>query len=357
MTHTAATSSANPPGPDAVAVWAEPAQVDLATAIATLADVRYVAAGSPVRGQTGAVAQALGCPGHDDLRSLLATTDARAVLILSPGEFGAGVDSAELEALQAAAARGVRVAALEPIPATLFDRAGGAPSVPARPLVSFLPRIRAARPFREAEEVLGQFGTPRTLSVEVWNATGVASLGAALFAAMDLLGWLMGEPRQIDAVHLDAGGSPSRGPESLRGLHGDFSAVLRFDDARAATLTLSDRCGCWNRAVTLTSPRGRFRLLDDAFEWIGPDGERIDELRPAPERELQPGLSGPEMEGLRNAARAIAQAVAEMLRPSAVLPPEAASDAALVLCETALLSARTAQPESPESIRRMLSTV
>lgn len=341
------------PTPDAsapVAVWAEPGQTALITAIAAPAGLNIIAAGSPTRGQTGAVAKDLNCPGHDDLRSLLATTEARAVLIFSPGDFGAGRDAADFEAVQAALARGVKVASLEPMPSTLFGQGESSPGPAARPWITFLPRPRLARPFREAGEILAQLGSPRTLSVEAWNTAGAGSLGAALYGSMDLLGWLMGEPRQIDAVHLPAGASPGRGPDSLRDLHGDLTAVIRFEDARAATLVLSDQGGRWSRAATITSPQGRLRIFDDGFEWIAPDGRKLDELR------LNEARRG-EGADQRHAERAISQSIRDLLAPSAADPPETASDGVMVLCETSLLSARTSQAESPESIRRMLEVV
>ncbi|MCC6677297.1 MAG: hypothetical protein IT436_09135 [Phycisphaerales bacterium] len=350
MSLPSASNPAESPSLGPVAVWAEPGQVDLVRSVAQLAAVTITAAGAPSRGQTGAVAKELGCAGHDDLRSLIATTEARAVLIFAPGDFGLGRDGSDLEAIQSAAARGVRVASLEPIPATLFGQGESSPGPAIHPMVTFMPRLRTARPFREAGEILSQIGPPRTLSVEAWNAAGAGSLGAAMYGAMDLLSWLMGEPRQIDAVLLPAGGSPGRGPESLRDLHGDLTAVIRFDDARAATMVLSDQGGRWSRAATLTSPQGRFRVFDDGFEWIGPDGRKLDELR------LNEARRG-ELNDPRHAQRAIAQAVKDLLSPSPAEAPESTADGVMVLCETALLSARTSQAESPESIRRMLEVV
>lgn len=332
-----------------VAVWADPAQVRLVASVAQLAGVTISTAGSPSRGQSGGVAKALECEPHDDLRSLLTTTDAGAVLIFAPGDFGLGRDSSDLEAMQNAAARGVKLASLEPVPASLFGQADS-PGPALRPAISFMPRLPAARPLLEAGEILAQLGPTRTLSIEAWNTADSGSLGAALYAAMELMSSLMGEPKQIDAVYLPPGGTSTRGLDSLRDLHGDITAVIRFDDARAATMVLSDQGGRWSRGATLTSPMGRFRLFDDGFEWIGPDGRKLDDLRL---NEAKRGDTGDP----RHADRAIAKAVQDLLSPSGSGPSDAANDAILVLCETALLSARTSQAESPESIRRMLEVV
>src|SRR5690349_14495116 len=80
--------SDNAPAPSArIAVWLEANQTHLAQAIAQLAGVTIVGAGSPTRGHSGAVASELACPAHDDLRALLTATDADAVLLLTPGEL------------------------------------------------------------------------------------------------------------------------------------------------------------------------------------------------------------------------------------------------------------------------------
>lgn len=331
-----------------VAVWAEPGQAPLVAEIAALAGVQIAAAGSPSRGQTGALAKELGCPGQDDLRAVLATTDAEAVLIFAAGDFGLTRDSGDLEAVQGALARGVKVATIDPIPAGLFGGAEQAAAAAARPGVQFLPRLRRARPILEAHEVLGQIGPPRTLSIEAWSIPGAGTLGAALYDAMDFLNWLMGDPRLIDAVHLAPGGGAGRAPASLRDLHGDLTAVVRFDEARAATLVLSDQAGRWGRAATLNAANGRFRVFDDGFEWIGPEGQRLDELRVGPARRGDP-------QPPRHAEQAIARAVAELLGDAPADPGGATAETVMVLCETALLSARTSQAESPESIRRMLA--
>lgn len=345
-------AAAQPTAPEPakrLAVWLETAQVPLARAVAELISARIVGAGSPTRGHSGAVADELACPVHDDLRAMLSTIEADAVLILAPGDLGSAGDSAYLGAVEVAAARGVKVASIEPIPSTVFGQnvAGGAKAGPEAPGIAFIPRHRASAPFREAAEPLAQLEAPRTLSVEAWNVPGAGSLGAAMFSSMDLILSFMGEPRVIDAVYLPAAiGPTARGPESLRDLRGDLTAVLRFEDARAATLVLSDQGGRWNRSATFTSPQGRFRVFDDGFEWIGPDGRKLDELRPERAKRGDPDPG--------HAQRAIARALNDLLDPSALVIPATQMDAVLVLCETALLSARTSQAESPETIRRML---
>lgn len=330
-----------------LAVWLDTAQVPLARAVAELASARIVGAGSPTRGHSGAVADELACAVHDDLRAMLSTVEADAVLILAPGDLGSAGDNAYLGSVEVAAARGVKVASIEPIPSTVFGQSGAAKAGPEASGIAFIPRHRASAPFREAAEPLAQLEAPRTLSVEAWNVPGAGSLGAAMFSSMDLILSFMGEPRVIDAVYLPAAIGPSaRGPESLRDLRGDLTAVLRFEDARAATLVLSDQGGRWNRSATFTSPQGRFRVFDDGFEWIGPDGRKLDELRPERARRGDPDPG--------HAQRAIARALSDLLDPSALVIPATQMDSVLVLCETALLSARTSQAESPETIRRML---
>jgi len=338
-----------------VAVWLAPEQVPLVQQVARVAELTLVAAGSPARGQSGAVAGTLESKPFDDLRAMLATAPADLVWIASPDSFGAGSSQDDAMALQAAHARGVKIATLEPIPARALDLvSGGWTSTDdgARPVdvIRLCPLTRLSAPFREAADVIESFGHIRTVSVEAWCRPSEGSLGARMYGALELILALMGEPETIDAAFV----SPTHGRgvhalpgESFRDLHGDLTANMRFADGRSAGVVASDQGGRWNRTATFLGPGGRFRVFDDGFEWIGPDGAKVDESRPVDRtRGKEPQLS--------HAVAAIADSLQRMLDVSVPDPGPADHATILAMGQAALLSARTGQAESPATIKHMV---
>jgi predicted dehydrogenase len=333
-------------------VWLNPEQAPLVRSVAHAAELTIVAAGSPAKGQSGHVAAELDTKACDDLRAVLATAECELVWIAAAGGFGASPGTDDAASVSIAQGRGVTIATLEPIPASALALESGwtVDSNGICPLdaVRFVPLARHSAPFRDASELLPGFGEIGTLAVESWSGPGEGSLGAHLYGALELVHALMGEPETIEATYVSA--APGRSMhalpgESLRDLHGDLTANLRFADGRAAALVCSDRAGRWSRAATLIGPGGRFRILDDSFEWIGPGGDRLDQSKPRPRKAQSP----PEI-------TALATALTRILEPG---PPEAAPTdhaAVLAIAQAALLSCRTGQGESPATIRRMLGT-
>lgn len=340
-------------GPVRTIVWLERSQVELMSAVRAASGLEVVGAGSPVKGQSAAVADALGTAAVTDLRAVLATGECELVLIGAPGLFGTDADDAS--ALAQARARRVRVATLEPIPACALDL--GAPQwaggrAAARPVdaVRFIPLTRTGAAFRQVEQVLDDFGPIQSVVIEMWSRQEEGSLGARLFDALDLVVALLGEPETVDAVWSagqEAAGPASPPGQSLRDLHGDLVALLRFGDGRQATLAASDRGGRWNRNVTLLGGGGRLRVYDDGFEWIGPAGVRVDSSRSATARRDQ-SPSPP------HAVAAMADALDRWLDPAQPESGVVNHEAVHVVAQAALLSARTRHAESPEAIRRMV---
>jgi predicted dehydrogenase len=334
-----------------MAVWIAPEQVPLVRDAAASAELAVVAAGSPARGHTQTVAAALETAAVDDLRTMLASPDAELILVGAPGPVGASVSAADAEALLAAHARGVRIATLEPIPSSALDLAswlaGGAV---VRPLdtLRFIPLAQHAAPFRLAEDVLRNFGHIRTVVVEAWSLPHEGTLGARLFGALAVVQSLLGEPETVDAAYA----APSQGSgihplpgETLRNLAGDITACMRFADGRLASVTVSDQGGRWNRTATLVGPAGRLRIFDDGFEWIGPGGDKLDELRPKRAR----GSAQP-----AHAVEAIAHALSRMLDPGNLDATPLDHATIMAMAQATLLSARTGEPESPSTIKHMV---
>lgn len=333
-------------------VWTDEQRAACMKAVASAAGLVVVGAGCGVKGRSSAVAGVFDCPVVDDLRRALTDGECDAVLIASAGDFGAAASPSDAQAVLHAHQRGVRVLTLEPLPASALELAGpwttpGPGGV--RPLdgLAFVPLVRAARPYREAAEVLEMFGQPRTLLIEACCRAEEGSLGARLFGAIEVLLTLLGEPDSVDAAYAP----PQRGPlipqlgETLRETHGDITANFRFADGRAAAVLVSNRSGRWSRNITMLGGEGRLRIFDDGFEWVNEAGEPVDASREVKRRGETP---------TSRSVQIIADAVSRVLDPA--VPAESPLDEAgiLAVCQATLLSTRTGSAESPSTIRRMM---
>lgn len=326
-----------------MAAWVAPEQIGLVQAAAKAAQVSIVAAGSPVKGQTGSAAERLGGRPTDDLRAMLATVDASLILIAAPALFGSSASTDDSAAVRSAHARGVRIVAMEPIPAAAMDLTGGGwtetgEGARAVDVVRFAPLARDSASFRGAADVLAQFGHVRSVLVECWCSAAEGSLGARVYDGMHLIHSLLGEPETVDASYAEPGqgkGLHALPGESLRGLAGDLTANLRFGDGRAAALAASDRAGRWGRMATLIGPAGRLWIGDAGFGWIDPDGRIVDEST----------FAG------ADSAAALGDRLARILDAPDTGPVDHGT--ILAMGQAALLSARTAQAESPATIKHM----
>lgn len=327
-----------------IIAWLDPSQAEFVRRIADAAGATIVRAGTPGGDRCGSAAQALGVESSDDLRTDLTDADCDLILIASPGEFGLS-DRADAEALRAARSRDVRVATLEPMPASAFDLPAGwsdlVSGVAPSDCAATVPLIRHSPVFRDAAEVIEQFGSVRTLLVDAFCARGQVSLGTLMFNAFDAAAALLGEPDTVAAAYTgEARGSGVHAlpGESLRGLSGDMSAIVRYADGRSACVRVSDGAGGWARSVTLLGDAGRVTITDDALLRLDPDGRIEDDS-------VREQVSSEEL---------VADAIKRML--DTALPEARVFDQelALSLCQVALLSARTGQAESPATIRRMV---
>ncbi len=355
------------------AAWLNPDQLPLLQAVAELAGLNIVSVGTGHTGQSTRLAEALGpsISPLDDLRNAVASTKCSLLLLLAADELGAARPAEDADVLRQAEARGVRVASLEPLPAALAELAAGAPEGDLADLkgagnslarwARFVPLSRGTRALRDATDVIAQFGPVRSASIECLGAPAHGTLGARLLDAMDLALNLVGDPETIDAAFVGAHAGQavhSLPGDTLRNLHGDLSAHLRFADGRACTLLASNQAGRWERVITLIGAGGRLRIYNDGFEWIGIGGERVDQSRPR--RSQKPAFKPPtakaaEADAPAGAAAAIADQVSTLLRVGSADTGSSSLDLArvLALCQTALLSARTGEGESPSTILRM----
>lgn len=335
-----------------VIAWLEADQIDLVRDTLRAADLTLVGAGSPVRGQSGVVAGALSCPPNDDLRKVLSQSDCELVWLASAGDFGSSLN--DPGAVLEARTRNVRIACLPPVPASAIELStmGWLDEPSAAKSLRFVGLPRFGRSFRDAVDVLAQFGTPRYVDVQCWSRPGEGGLGAKLFAAVDLVQFVLGEPERVMATHIppeSERGSRPPTPERLAGISGELMAQLRFSDGRGASIEVSDSAGRWNIAVTMVSASGRLRVYDDGFEWIGHDGAKRDELRLRKRDELHAHPPA-------HAVSTLADQLARLLDPAMPDIGPVNLKAVLSTSQAALLSVRTGQAESPSTISRMAET-
>lgn len=233
------------------AVWAQPNQVELVRQIASGASLEIACAGSPSKGQSGAVASALGVEPLADLRSALAERLADIVLIAASGDFGADPDRPDADLLATAAGRGCVVVSLEPLPPSSIllsrgDWLGSGHSPGPRPvdLYRWCPASRHSHGWRQAPDAIETFGRVRAMNVESLGSAADGTLGARLIGAIEIVCTTLGTPESVDAAYVGIPAGPAAAPmhalpgETLRDLHGSITANLRFADGRAATQTM-----------------------------------------------------------------------------------------------------------------------
>lgn len=361
------------PAAKSAAVWLDLNQVDLVRAALHGTGLMLVGAGCTQLGRAAEVAEALGTRPLEDLRGALTTSDADVMLLASCGDFGAvgegataarrgaaGIGADDLAVLADRRSRGGVILTIEPMPASALQlsapalTAGDHSTDPAAPgiapatgygsieWVTVAPLLRRASVMRTASDVLSHLGPLHTVTAEFFAGPGEGSLGARLFDAIDFVTSLLGDAETVDAMYVWPGRGRIVHPvvgESLRDLAGVITANLRFPDGRAAAIACGDHsvgCGRWSRRVTLIGEGGRVSLTDAGFEYVSSRGE-VDR---SAQREA----------GLADLLREQLVAAIDPRSPAA---PPTAWTRVLTTAGAALLSARTGEAESPETILRM----
>ncbi|MGQ0628290.1 MAG: hypothetical protein ACT4PL_09365 [Phycisphaerales bacterium] len=334
-------------------LWLAPGQRDLCAELAARAGLRPTVVGSPDPSDARPLATAFGAALADDLRAALVSAEVTVALIADPGAFAAD-DAADKSALLEARDRGVKVLTFEPMPASVSELAADVtgPGAWAR----HCPLARLAPAFRDAAEMLDSFGPVRAACVQALGRPIEGSLGSCLLDGMDLLLRYFAEPETVDAAYcapVGAGRALRLIPgETLRGrtlLHGDICATVRFSGGRAGTITASDQAGRFERSITLIGEGGRIRIDGRGVEWLNPAGELIE----APRSARRTGRA----KGGHDAGSFIALAAEQIVEYVAECGPSPGSPAeygrTLGLAQTALLSARTGEGESPATMQRL----
>lgn len=275
-------------------------------------------------------------PIEDLARTLRAAADSAVLLAARPpSEVLEWIESRGAAEL---ARRSVRLVSLPPLPSSSMSPLFREPADEALPVVA--PLLSRAPLGASLRDALASFGTVQTALFAARGSGDFGGLGARLLDALDLLGGILGEPETIDgavAAPRAPSGVRAAPTDDLTLLRGSLTAHLRFESEASAVLSLSDQAGRWFRGLSLAGDAGLIRFDDQGFEWIGPDGSTI-------ERTEAPDHADP--------ASALADQVFDALRDTDT-PARAPRARAAAAAGALILSARTGQPESPATIRRM----
>ncbi len=334
-------------------VWAMPEQVEMISQALSAGGIEIIGAGCPISAQTGAVANGFDCPVQDDLRHMLSSESPDLVLLGSPGGFGHTDLERDLAALQSAHGRDVSVATLEPIPAEATAISGtrwtdALQSGAFGEFIRVVPMVRRGKLIDELMATLETFGPIRALNISIGAPSIYGSLGARVFEVMDLIRTLVGVPESIDASFQAATVVPGLHQipgQSLRDLHGILAGHLRMPDGRGMLFQVTDQSGRSGLSMSLLGSGGEIQVCDSGFVRFNESGKSIDQYETVAPTDTDPST-------LRLTEQLIQLC-------SGVGPSRSPVDHASVLAmgHAALLSARTGQGETPETIRRLLMEV
>lgn len=326
---------AQPPDNHNAIIWTDSARVDLVGAVLDrLPQTKVLAIGGPSKGSLAEFAARLDLTPQDDLRSMLLPTPDSPTphsLLLATGE---GLTSGAITQARDAS---IPILALEP-PAAHQDEVVESDEINSQFRIITAPSLRLSPGWIAAADPQDALGRIRALQISVLAPPSVCSLYARLYDAFDMAIHLLGLPESIDAALT---GPLSEPPDRLRALTGHITAHLRFTSDAAATLTVSDRAATWDRRLLALGASAQITLHDSDYKLINADGQLLDAL--------QPPTSAPQPADL--IARLWTQLQNAPATPSSPQSPDPRQ--IIACCDATLLSARTAQPESPATMLRL----
>lgn len=343
-----------------LAAWLDPGQEYLCRAVVAAAGCELVSVGCSDRGKSDVPAAHLGVPVASDLRALLISEPVSHVLILGGTDLGTDSSGQDVAALDAASSRGVHVLTAEPIPAAALEMATAGWDqfeLPPSRLIrvpSVLPMLRG-----HFADVFAEFGVARAGRIEILTspqAGGLAGgLSSGLWSAAELLLEWFGEPESVDAAYADPVGKPGLKllpGETLRGLRGTMTVNVRATSGRAVSIFVSDQAPIERAQISLIGASGMLLCESDALgehaNWIpaGSAGQGVQSVHPA--EHAEDGVVLPA------STRWLVRALQAGLNDR---PNVCRVETLLTITQAMLLSSRTAQAESPETIARMVQSV
>ncbi len=253
-------------------------------------------------------------------------------------------------AFDLASARDCLCVSTFPTPGTLMQSIPPSP-----PRVLAMPRATAAA--RALIDALADehLGHVRSLSLTIHAPPTHTPVGGLLFASLDLLRAILGEPEETIAFHTPpsttshatTSTNAARAPlhlasgDSLLTLHGDATLLARTAHATTATIHASNMAQTHDWHATILTTTSEVHLTPRTLH-IKPED---DDAPPSPPHSIAHANSSTTL---------LAESLARMLDTSR---PAESPDLTHVLpiAQAALLSMRTGHAESPERVRRLLS--
>lgn len=359
----------------ATLVLAHPQQAGLISQLASATKLQIIGAAATDATATSTLADALGAPPLNDFRHAIATLSKGVILLAGPGPLGVssgpGTSStaalrAELEELDTALDRGVKIISLEPRPASLqqliamgarqatstrqADHLTHVPMQRLGPWCEWLPASRGMRVIDEMLELLDVFGQPRTARILVAGQPSQGTLGARLLDGVDLMLRFIGEPDWVHAVYCAPGYKPGAhrlASQTLADLEGELAVTCRFGDGRIASVFASDQSPEFRIECALFSGEGSLELRDFELSWRRLDGKSAEMPTAAP------GTQATWQRSRHPFIDLAAEQITRHLDSSLMSAAAINWPSALATCQAALLSSRTGEPESPATLMKM----
>ncbi len=309
-------------------VWTDTARLPLIERVlGRLGDVNVLAIGSPRRSDVDDLADSLGAAPADDLRKMLVDRPAKFLLLGSAGSLGADEVLWVLN-------QSTDVLTLEPL-ADRVDQALGWQKGKAPPgRLVHVPMFRLGPAYLAAADPQQTLGPIRSVSAAAVAPADDGSLFARLFDVVELLVSLLGLPDAVDASLI---GPLADTPDDLRPLAGCLSAHLRYPGA-AATLHVSDAARAWNRRLQIVASHGQLILDDRGYRLVTDDTDEAD----------QPLADDQPVDPAELIARQWRWMIDHQHGPEPVDRRHV-----IAVCRTALLSCRTGQNESPQTLLKI----
>ncbi|MEO1237215.1 MAG: hypothetical protein AAFX76_10545 [Planctomycetota bacterium] len=310
--------------PEAV-VWTGPARAELAGELLDVmgSAIRPIGVGGPRSAEVDALGKRLDCPAGDDLRKLRIDRPAAYLLLTTMRDVPA-------EELRAFAEAGTRVLSLEPFAATLGELGGdrGPAKAATAGAWSFVPAFVDSPGFRAAADPQDSLGGPRLVRCSSLGRPTHGSLLARLVDAWAAVLRFVDLPETIDA-------SLTGPAEAPRRIAGRIAAHARVADGSAVVLEAADTAGASRRELSVLGTDAHLHIDDAGYELRHPDGHMLDHA---------PATAMPFVDLLADQWRQ------RLERPNAGTPAEPVRQAHALACVHAcLLSAKTGQPERPDT--------
>lgn len=284
--------------------------------------------GSARPAEIGELSRQLDCPVEDDFRKLLIDRPAAFVLTTTIE----GIDPSALEATN-----GARLLSIEPIAASLDELPNNLDLN-----VTMLAEFMHCPGWHCAADPSEVIGTVQMINFTSLGPHSEASLFARLYDAWQVALRFGDMPESIDA---SLTGPLSEPPETLRGLTGHMSIHARNSTGSTTTLQLSDRAGISDRYLQVIGDQAHLAIGNQHYILAHSSGELIDRSAPPEHHDTFVDLMVRQWRQLLDQSNG--EATGRTIHDLEV------DRRIITCCLASLLSSRTGEPESPQTLIEM----